>query len=96
VHGYHSEMRLYHCRFPDGYLREVYYDGRPKSSLVIERTAAFEMLDPTQRVAFFDVMVALIRKVIAGEVKTGYMDRTFPQNPALKHGAQISVCFSVD
>ena len=91
MHGYHSEMRLYYCCFPNGYLREVYDDGWPKSSLVIKRTAAYEMLDPTQRVAFFDVVVALIRKVIAGEVKTGYMDRTFPQNPALKHGAQVSV-----
>ena len=54
------------------------------------------MLDPTQRVQFFDVMVALVRKVVAGEVKTGYMDRNFPLNPALKQGVEVCVCVLVD
>lgn len=64
--------------FPDGYLKQVYENGWPSINLQFERTPAYEMLDPDQRVAFFDVILALVRKTIAGEVKTGYLDKNSP------------------
>jgi len=82
-------MRLYYCHFPDGYLRQVYYNGWPETEVRLYRSPPYEMLNVDQRVAFFDVMVALIRKVVAGQVKTAYMHKDFPNNPALKYGNQV-------
>ena len=47
------------------------------------------MLDNDERVGFLDVMVDLIQKVVAGYVKTAFMDKTFPNNPAMKVGDQV-------
>ena len=77
-------MRLYYCKFPDNYLKEVYESGWPSMKVVLQRTAPYEMLNPEDRVAFFDVLVALVRKLTAGEVMTGYMYKDFPQNPMFK------------
>jgi hypothetical protein len=43
------------------------------------------MLNPEERVAFFDVIVALVRKVVHGDVRTGYLGLTTP----LKSGARL-------
>jgi len=34
------------------------------------------MLIPEERVAFFDVVVALVRRVVLGDVRTGYFGLT--------------------
>jgi len=73
IHGYHSQLRLYHCTFPPSYLHETYHLGWPTSPLILHRTRAYEMLIPSERVEFFDVVVALVRRVVAGDVRTGYL-----------------------
>jgi hypothetical protein len=72
IHGYHSELRLYHAVFPPGYLHDVYHLGWPTAQLPLQKTRAYEMLVPRDRVDFFDVVVALVRKVVNGDVRTGY------------------------
>lgn len=44
------------------------------------------MLIPNDRVLFFDVMVALVRKVVSGRVRTGYLFEGLEGNPAFKLG----------
>ena len=41
------------------------------------------MLEPTDRAAFMDILVALFRKLEAGEVRTGFAWREFPDNPVM-------------
>jgi len=65
-------------------LKEVYYNGRPSMDVFLQRTAPYEMLKPEDRVAFFDVLVALISKLAAGEIMTGFMYKHFPDNPVFK------------
>ena len=38
---------------------------------------------------FFDVIVALVRKVVKGEVRTGYLFKGLDGNPALKYEVQV-------
>jgi len=77
-------MRLYYCKFPENYLKEVYETGWPSTDVTLQRTAPYEMLNPQDRVAFFDVLVALVRKLSAGNVMTGYLYKDFPENPVFK------------
>ena len=67
----------------------MYYDGWPDKEIRLQRTPPCEMLDNDERVGFLDVMVDLIQKVVAGYVKTAFMDKTFPNNPAMKVGDQV-------
>ena len=87
VHGHHCELRLYYCKFSDTYLRSIYYGGWPEEQLALQRSKSYDMLEPEERVEFFDIMVALIWKVLAGEVKTGYLDKDLgsghPQSPVI-------------
>ena len=53
-------------------------------NIQLERTQPYEMLDPDQRVAFFDVMVALLQKAMAGEIKTVHMGKDFVGHAALE------------
>jgi len=62
--------------------------------VVLHRTAPYEMLKPEDRVVFFDILVALVHKLTAGEVRTGYVYRDFPQNPAFKVSVNNSLRFS--
>lgn len=62
-------------------MKSVYYDGWPKEKVPLQRSKSYDMLEPNERVEFFDIMVALIRKVLAGQVKTVYLDKEFPGHP---------------
>ena len=70
-------MRLYYCKFSVTYLKNVYYHGwpHPEEKLGLQRSKAYDMLEPNERVEFFDIMVALIRKVLAGQVRTVCLDK---------------------
>ena len=52
--------------------------------VVLQCTAPYEILNPDDRVAFFDILVAPVRKLAAGEIMTGYMYKHSLENPVYK------------
>ena len=81
IHAYHSQMRLFHASFPASYISAILATGEPDQDLNVRKTRGYEMLEPSDRAAFMDVLVALFRKFEAGEVKTGFSWGEFPDNP---------------
>ena len=41
------------------------------------------MLEPQDRVDFMDLLIALFRKIEAGQVRTGFAWEEFPGNPVM-------------
>ena len=41
------------------------------------------MLEPQDRVDFMDVLIALFRKIEAGQLRTGFAWEDFPGNPVM-------------
>jgi hypothetical protein len=74
-------MRLFHANFPASYISAILDTGEPDQDLTVCKTRGYEMLEPSDRAAFMDVLVALFRKFEAGEVKTGFTWSEFPVNP---------------
>ena len=74
-------MRLFHASFPASYISAILETGEPDQDLNVRKTRGYEMLEPSDRAAFMDVLVALFRKFEAGEVKTGFTWVEFPGNP---------------
>jgi hypothetical protein len=68
-------------------LEEIYSTGQPTKGITVTRTRGYEMLDPTDRGAFFELVVGLLRAISAGDVKTGYVWAGLPDN--LIHGVLL-------
>jgi hypothetical protein len=51
------------------------------------------MLIPEERVAFFDIIVALVRKVVHGDVRTGYLGLTRVRERGL--GSEVCILFGL-
>jgi hypothetical protein len=65
-------------------LEEIYLTGQPTKGITVRRTRGYEMLDPSDRGAFFEIVVGLLRAISAGDVRTGYVWAGLPNN--LIHG----------
>ena len=76
-------MRLFHAWFTAEYINDILDSGIPKQDVTVLKTRGYEMLDPHDRSAFMDVLVALFRKFGQGEVKTGFAWAEFPGNPVM-------------
>ena len=76
-------MRLFHACFSAKYINDVLDSGTPEQDVTVLKTRGYEMLDPRDRSAFMDVLVALFRKLGQGEVRTGLAWAEFPGNPVM-------------
>jgi hypothetical protein len=57
--------------------------GEPSVEITIHKSRGYEMLEPQDRKDFMNILIALFRKFEAGEVRTGYAWKDFPQNPVM-------------
>jgi hypothetical protein len=76
-------LRLFHATFSASYINSILDTGAPDQDLTVRKTRGYEMLEPADRAAFMDILVALFRKLEAGEVRTGFAWREFPDNPVM-------------
>jgi hypothetical protein len=81
INIYQSSFRIFQATFPKEYLEEIYLTGNPTKDIIVKRTRGYEMLDPADRGAFFEVVVGLLRAISAGVVRTGYVWAGLPNNP---------------
>jgi hypothetical protein len=84
----HTSFRLYHCYFPQTYLREMHKDGQPpldSPGVTLEKTREYNFADTDQRGEWFDIFVALIQYLLSGESKVGFLNNISPGNWNLIH-----------
>ena len=72
IYAHQSAMPLYYCKFPSTYLKEVISTGFPSVEVELCRTKRYEMSEPEDRGAFWVILIALLRKIEDGKVRTGY------------------------
>lgn len=78
----HTTFQLYHCYFPRAYLHELYHHGEPTTSdgVVLNKSKEYDFRNVDERGEWFDVFVALIRYLLSGESKVGYLNNSHPRN----------------
>ena len=79
----HTSFQLYHCKFTQSYLHELYNDGKldPLSEgVVLNRTKAYDFCKVNERGEWFDMFVALIRYLLSGESTVGFLNNRHPRN----------------
>jgi len=76
----HASFQLYHCAFPQRYLRALYENGKPDDEIVLNRTKFYNFAEPEERGEWFDVFVALIQYLVSGESKAGFLNKHHPAN----------------
>jgi len=74
IHGRHSTVRLFYCKFPVSYLRNIAKHGEKYKQKVsqpqgvhLQRTKPYYLVDPVSRGAFFRVLARLISYLSSGE-----------------------------
>ena len=89
----HTSFQLYHCKFPQKYLQELYDDGEPTTSegVILSRTKPYDFCKVDERREWFDVFVALIQYLLSGESKVGFLNNQHPWN--LIHKVHV-YCFN--
>jgi len=70
----------------------VYYNAEPNESITLKRSRLYEMLEPIDRGEFFDLVVALLRKIEAGAVQTGWAGDQWDDNPIKKLPVRSPSC----
>lgn len=83
IYVQHTSFQLYHCEFPQSYLQELYVRGEPTTSdgVTMQKTKAYDFCKVEDRGKWFDIFVALIRYILSGESKAGFLNKQFPENP---------------
>jgi len=78
----HASFQLYHCTFPQKYLHALYENGKPdnEDQVVLNRTKFYNFAESEERGEWFDVFVALIRYLVSGESKAGFLNKHHPAN----------------
>ena len=78
----HASFQLYHCTFPQRYLRALYENGKPddEDQVILNRTKFYNFAEPEERGEWFDVFVALILYLVSGESKAGFLNKYHPAN----------------
>jgi hypothetical protein len=76
----HASFQLYHCRFPQQYLKEMYHAGEPSSGVVLNHTRTYDFCEVHERGQWFDVFVALLQYLLSGESKVGFLNNEHPWN----------------
>jgi hypothetical protein len=79
----HTSFQLFHCHFPQQYLRDLYNIGEADSAfdgVTLNRTKAYDFCKVDDRVEWFDVFVALIQYLLSGESKVGFLNNSHPWN----------------
>jgi hypothetical protein len=78
----HTSFQLYHCLFPQRYLHELDHDGEPKTSngVILNRSKAYDLCKVDERGEWFHISVALIRYLLSGESKVGFLNNSHPRN----------------
>jgi len=77
-------MRLFHAHFSTTYINDILDSGTSTEDVTVLKTRGYEMLDPYDRSAFMDVLIALFRKFDKREIRTGLAWAGFPGNPVMR------------
>ena len=77
---FHTSFQLYHCKFPQNYLQQIYETGLSEINVTLECTTPFDFCDPPQRGAWCDIFVALVEYLRSGESKVQWLSRSHPKN----------------
>lgn len=76
----HASFQLYHCEFPQKYLKELYHEGVPAlGDVFLNRTRPYDFCDVADRGDWFDIFVALVQYLLSGESKVGFLNN-HPRN----------------
>lgn len=88
----HTFFQLFHCTFPQAYLRELYHDGEldPSTGSNLHKTKAYDFYKVDVRGEWFDVFVALMQYLVTGQSKVGVLDKAHPSD--LTHKVPAPIC----
>jgi hypothetical protein len=77
IHIKHASFQLYHCAFPQRYLRALYENGKPdeEDHVLLNRTKFYNFAEAEERGEWFDVFVAMIQYLVSGESKARFLNR---------------------
>jgi len=81
IHGSHSSIRIYYCKFPNSYLSEIaahgmhnYLSHRTQvHTVTLQRTKKFHMLHTPERVELFRALAKLFYYLVSGRSHCGYL-----------------------
>jgi hypothetical protein len=74
----HTSFQLYHCLFPQQYLRELNCNGEPNTSerVILNWSKTYDFCNVDDRGEGFDIFVALIQYLLSGESKVCFLNNS--------------------
>lgn len=87
IYVQHTSFCLYHCNFPQSYLRSLYHTGEPtpgSAEVALTRSKEYDFANTEERAEWFEVFVALVQYLLSGESKVGYLNDARRENPVHK------------
>src|SRR5436189_3495869 len=85
----HTSFQLYHCHFPQQYLKRVYSDGEvsefdgvgnPSEGVTLKHTKPYDFSKVDERGEWLDIFVALVQYLVSGESKVGFLNKNHQWN----------------
>ena len=87
IHGSHSSITIYYCKFANQYLSEISRFGKNylakrtfKDKVKLLRTKKFSFRDTNDRVELFSLLAKLLWYLVSGKSRVGYL-HNYPDNP---------------
>ena len=74
---------MYHCHFPQQYLKRIYSDGElgefdengnPSEGVILKQTKPYDFSKVDERGEWLEIFVALIQYLVSGESKVGFLN----------------------
>jgi hypothetical protein len=77
----HTSFQLWHCLFPQEYLRAIHDQGAiDGEGVTLKCSPLYDFLDPSQRGEWLDILVALIQYLQSGQSKVGFLNNNVSKN----------------
>ena len=86
IHARHTTARIFYCKFPIPYLRNIAKHGAHYKSRVInpqgvrlQHTKQYQLRDPMLRTEFFNIVCRLLMYITSGNARIPYL-WNYPEN----------------